>query len=987
MSAGRRKNSPLSLTNTPGSRRRAPSLLLSILLFTGAVGWLTVAARAQGDNVLAHQLTLGTVDGDGGSPGTGPGQFVYPFGVAIDSTGRIIVTDTESYVCVPDPSTPDPDDCIWVVDVASNRVQIFSPDGTTVEHVIQAGGDFGTLWYPTSVAVDALDRVIVSDNENNRVLVFSLTRDVNGVVIGSTLEAEFSTFSFGGNPDDALAWPAGVAVKPGTALFDQGDSAGRIAIADNSNNRVVVLNSMLQPVLIFGGSGGVEDAPEGTFEGPWGVAIDSQGWFFVSDSNNHRVQVFDAGGVFQWLFGPASLTPGDAPAPGDLAWPAGLALDLSDADEAEPVARLLVSDTDRSRVLRIEITTDLGPGSPLPLCSDYAVAEEESQCQVATSDGRHLAALVLGGPSLSGAYRFWHAQGVATDSQGRVAIADTDNHLVKIFQPARIEIADAVASADLDGGAVGETVDLAVTVRNTGLSALDVTLDVTPSLAGTLAGDLSEPIGPGGAHVFTLTFVPSEVGDLTFTVNAEGLHVSGATAHATPFTTTPPIAVAAAPVPSLSGTIETDRAVVGVNETFTVTVTLSNTGSVPFTDVSPAVEPSSGIVELRSGPTPPFDGNLESGSRTLTYTYQTLTQEGAVSFSLTVTAKYEDLDGVHDYSPVVTATSRTVQISTDILPPVTTLTRPPPTGNLNWYRAPFSVTLGAVDNEGGSGVQSLRYRVWSPVGQSSISTTIQPAEIRIQYDGETTISYYAVDAAGNEEVERTETFRLDTVAPTINSVDITPTANANGWHNTDVIVKVGSADDLTSGVASAPPVLVTTEGAGQVHAVSVFDVAGNEATTNVTLNIDRTPPVVTCGTLTMGVVWPPNHKLVPWRTSVAVGDALSGAAGFVLASATSSEPDNGRADGNTTNDIQGFDIGTPDTAGFIRAERSGKGNGRVYSLTYEGRDLAGNMAACTVLTRLVPHDRRDRDDGDDDDERETKKPTKKPAGKDQGKKK
>jgi hypothetical protein len=76
-----------------------------------------------------------------------------------------------------------------------------------------------------------------------------------------------------------------------------------------------------------------------------------------------------------------------------------------------------------------------------------------------------------------------------------------------------------------------------------------------------------------------------------------------------------------------------------------------------------------------------------------------------------------------------------------------------------------------------------------------------------------------------------------------------------------------------------------------------------------------------------------------------------------LVSASSSEPDDaaGNNDGATTGDIQGADIGTPDTALLLRAERDGKGSGRVYTLTYRAVDRGGN-ATPAVATITVPHD-------------------------------
>jgi hypothetical protein len=46
--------------------------------------------------------------------------------------------------------------------------------------------------------------------------------------------------------------------------------------------------------------------------------------------------------------------------------------------------------------------------------------------------------------------------------------------------------------------------------------------------------------------------------------------------------------------------------------------------------------------------------------------------------------------------------------------------------------------------------------------------------------------------------------------------------------------------------------------------------------------------------------------------------------------------------------VQGFVVGTADTSGFLRAERTLPGDGRVYTLEYEGADRAGNTASCAA---------------------------------------
>jgi hypothetical protein len=110
---------------------------------------------------------------------------------------------------------------------------------------------------------------------------------------------------------------------------------------------------------------------------------------------------------------------------------------------------------------------------------------------------------------------------------------------------------------------------------------------------------------------------------------------------------------------------------------------------------------------------------------------------------------------------------------------------------------------------------------------------------------------------------------------------------------------------------------------------------------------DSTPPTVTCSA-SPATLWPPNNKLVGITTQVTVADAGSGPAGFMLLSVTSNE-------GSVGNESANWTLGSPDTSGSLQAARNGSGTGRVYTLTYQGTDKAGNTATCST-TVTVPHD-------------------------------
>lgn len=134
---------------------------------------------------------------------------------------------------------------------------------------------------------------------------------------------------------------------------------------------------------------------------------------------------------------------------------------------------------------------------------------------------------------------------------------------------------------------------------------------------------------------------------------------------------------------------------------------------------------------------------------------------------------------------------------------------------------------------------------------------------------------------------------------------------------------------------------------------TVTDASGNTAacTQNVTVE-DHEMPVISNGAATPNTLWPPNHELVSITVNYAASDNC-GATACTL-SATSNEPDNGLGDGDTANDIQLI----PGDAHHLnlRAERSGTGDGRIYTITSTCTDGSGNTTKQAAQVR-VPHNR------------------------------
>jgi len=96
-------------------------------------------------------------------------------------------------------------------------------------------------------------------------------------------------------------------------------------------------------------------------------------------------------------------------------------------------------------------------------------------------------------------------------------------------------------------------------------------------------------------------------------------------------------------------------------------------------------------------------------------------------------------------------------------------------------------------------------------------------------------------------------------------------------------------------------------------------------------------------------LWPANHKYVDVTATVVVSDNFDPNPTITLDSVVSNEPDDGLGDGDTANDIVIVD----DFHFQLRAERSGTGDGRIYTITYTVTDACGNSTTQSV-TVTVP---------------------------------
>jgi len=113
---------------------------------------------------------------------------------------------------------------------------------------------------------------------------------------------------------------------------------------------------------------------------------------------------------------------------------------------------------------------------------------------------------------------------------------------------------------------------------------------------------------------------------------------------------------------------------------------------------------------------------------------------------------------------------------------------------------------------------------------------------------------------------------------------------------------------------------------------------------------DTTPPTINLGTASPNILWPPNHKLVDVTVTASWSDDKDPNPS-VSVSVRCNEGQDGIGDGSTSPDW----VKISNTHFQLRAERSGTGVDRVYTIMYTVRDSSGNRATAST-TVIVPHD-------------------------------
>ncbi|MCP1137267.1 SBBP repeat-containing protein [Paenibacillus polysaccharolyticus] len=418
---------------------------------------------ADSSNHRIQKLTLSTntwsvwkKPSAGAVAGNGLGEFNFPNGVAVDSSGNVYVGDSNNHriqkltlstntwsewkkvgsgagAGLGEFNTPravavDGSGNIYVADTGNHRIQkLNAATGTWSEWVKNGGGSgnsLGEFINPNGVAVDNSGNVYVADDSNR----------IQKLTAANNTWSEWSVLGpVNGISPGEFTFPRGVAV----------DSSGNVYVADTSNHRIQKLNKSTNTWSEWKKVGGGNGSGLGEFYNPFGVAVDSSGNVYVADSGNHRIQklTLSTNTWSEWKKDGG----GTGTSLGEFNTPYGVAVDLN--------GNVYVADSGNHRIQKLTLSTNTwsdwkkvggGNGSGLGEFSvPGAVAVDlNGNVYVADSGNHRIQKLTLstntwsewkkdGGGNGTSLGEFNNPRAVAVDSSGNLYVADSGNHRIQ----------------------------------------------------------------------------------------------------------------------------------------------------------------------------------------------------------------------------------------------------------------------------------------------------------------------------------------------------------------------------------------------------------------------------------------------------------------------------------------------------------------------------------------------------------------------------
>jgi sugar lactone lactonase YvrE len=290
-------------TDNQRIRKINTSGIISTIAGTGAAGY-------NGDGIAATSAHLNT-----------------PFGVAVDSTGNILIAE-------------------WY----GHRIRKVNNSGiiSTIAGTGTAGfsgdGELATaaqLNRPSNIAIDSSGNIYIADSYNHSVRKISITTGIISTVAGT------GVLGYSGDGEPATS---------ATFNYIDGigfDSADNLYIADTKNQRIRKVNTAGIVTTIAGTgianyNGDGIAATSAQLNAPYNVGFDSVGNLYIADTYNHRFRKVDTSGIISTIAGNGTAgfsgDGGDATA-ARVYTPAGVLQDN--------VGNILIVETDSNTVRKV----------------------------------------------------------------------------------------------------------------------------------------------------------------------------------------------------------------------------------------------------------------------------------------------------------------------------------------------------------------------------------------------------------------------------------------------------------------------------------------------------------------------------------------------------------------------------------------------------------------------------------------------------------
>ncbi|KAI0984985.1 hypothetical protein GJ496_008342 [Pomphorhynchus laevis] len=304
-----------------------------------------------GGQLLPHQQHPYAIKSSDGSTISEYSMFCRPWGICIDSENNI-----------------------YVADRSNNHIKIMNMYGTIVLTLGCYGkSDDGKFDRPSSVAFDNnKERLIVCDKDNHRIQIYKIDpKNIKRICQ---------------NEPDGTTTDNNIVVDG-----NHSNECDNVETATNFTDDKMLLSSRgekyfrsleYKPLIVFGNRG---NRP-GEFHYPWDCATNSKSEIFITDTRNHRIQMFTCNGMFMRKFGYDGIL-----------WkrldsPRGIAVSKDD--------KIVATDFNNHRIIVLDSN----------LTNEYYISDEGEE------------------PG-----KLKRPQGVAFDNNGNILVADSRNYRIQAF--------------------------------------------------------------------------------------------------------------------------------------------------------------------------------------------------------------------------------------------------------------------------------------------------------------------------------------------------------------------------------------------------------------------------------------------------------------------------------------------------------------------------------------------------------------------------